>query len=60
MTERWQPSARAWVIGAAISLVAFAGFAIVEGLAAGFQFLALILLVDALLLMAFALYHRVK
>lgn len=60
MTERWQPSVRAWVIGAVLSLGAFAAFAYAEGLAAGFQFLTLILLVDALLLTTFALIHRVK
>jgi predicted Co/Zn/Cd cation transporter (cation efflux family) len=60
MTERWKPSARAWVIGAVLSLAAFIGFAVAGGLASGLQFLALILLVDALLLAIFALIHRVK
>lgn len=48
------------MIGAVLSLGAFAAFAITEGLAAGFQFLALVLLVDALLLATFSLIHRVK
>jgi predicted Co/Zn/Cd cation transporter (cation efflux family) len=60
MSEHWQPSARVWVIGSVISLAAFTGFAIAEGLASGFQFLAIILFVDALLLLIFDLIHRVK
>ena len=60
MAERWQPSIRAWVVGGVLSLAAFAAFAAVEGLAAGFQFLAFIFLVDALLLVVFSLIHRVK
>lgn len=48
------------MVGSVLSLAAFAAFAISEGLASGFQFLALILLVDALLLASFALIHRVK
>jgi predicted Co/Zn/Cd cation transporter (cation efflux family) len=60
MTERWRPSARAWVIGFVLSLAAFIGFAIAGGLASAFQFLALILLVDALILAIFGLIHRVK
>jgi predicted Co/Zn/Cd cation transporter (cation efflux family) len=60
MSEHWQPSLRSWVIGTVISLAAFACFAIFQGLASGFQFLALILLVDALLVAVFAFIHRVK
>jgi hypothetical protein len=60
MSEHWQPSLRSWVIGAVLSLAAFAAFAIVEGLASGFQLLALILLLDALVIAVFAFIHRVK
>jgi predicted Co/Zn/Cd cation transporter (cation efflux family) len=60
MSEQWQPGLRSWVIGAVISLAAFACFAVAEGLAAGFQFLALVLLIDALIVVIFAFIHRVK
>ena len=60
MSEHWQPSLRSWVIGAVVSLAVFAAFAASEGLAPGFQFLALILLVDALVIAIFAFIHRVK
>ena len=60
MSEHWQPSLRSWVIGTVLSLAAFAAFAIAEGLASGFQLLALILLFDALLVAIFAFIHRVK
>lgn len=60
MSEPWHPSIRSWVIGAVLSLGAFAAFAIVEGLASGFQLLALILLVDALVLATLTFIHRVK
>jgi len=58
--EHWQPSLRSWTIGAVVSLAAFVAFVAVAGLASGFQFLALILLVDALVLASFAFIHRVK
>lgn len=60
MSEHWQPSLRSWVIGGVLSLGAFAAFAIAEGLASGFQLLALILLIDALAVAVFAFIHRVK
>jgi predicted Co/Zn/Cd cation transporter (cation efflux family) len=60
MSEHWQPSLRSWVIGAVLSLAAFAAFAMAEGLASGFQLLALILLLDALVIAMFAFIHRVK
>jgi hypothetical protein len=43
-----------------VSLGAFIAFSVAEGIASGFQFLALVLLVDALVLATFALIHRVK
>jgi predicted Co/Zn/Cd cation transporter (cation efflux family) len=58
--HHWQPSLRSWVIGGVLSLAAFAAFAIAEGLASGFQLLALILLLDALVVAIFAFIHRVK
>jgi predicted Co/Zn/Cd cation transporter (cation efflux family) len=58
--HHWQPSIRSWVIGAVLSLGAFAAFAAAKGLAPGFQLLALILLVDALVVAIFAFIHRVK
>ncbi len=60
MSEHWRPSLRSWVIGGVLSLAAFAALAAVEGLAAGFQLLALILLLDALVVVTFAFIHRVK
>lgn len=60
MSEHWNPSLRSWVIGALLSLGAFAAFVIAEGWATGFQLLALILLIDALVLAIFAFIHRVK
>ena len=60
MSEHWQPSLRSWVIGGVLSLGVFAAFAIAEGLASGFQLLALILLIDALAVAIFAFIHRVK
>ena len=60
MSEHWHPSARSWVIGAVLSLAAFAAFAVAEGLSSGFQLLALILLLDALVIAIFAFIHRVK
>ena len=60
MSEHWQPSLRSWVIGAVLSLGAFAAFSAAEGLSSGFQLLALILLLDALVIAIFAFIHRVK
>jgi predicted Co/Zn/Cd cation transporter (cation efflux family) len=60
MSEHWHPSLRSWTIGAVVSLAAFAAFAASEGLASGFQFFALILLVDALVVAVFAFIHRVR
>jgi hypothetical protein len=60
MSEQWQPGLRSWVIGAVVSLAAFGAFAAVAGLRPGFQFLALILLVDALIIAIFAFIHRVR
>ena len=59
-SEHWQPSLRSWVIGAVLSLAAFGAFAVAEGLSSGFQLLALILLLDALVIAIFAFIHRVK
>lgn len=60
MSEHWHPSLRSWVIGAVLSLVAFAAFAVAEGLASGFQLLAMILLLDALVIAIFAFIHRAR
>lgn len=60
MSEHWQPSLRSWVIGGVLSLGAFAAFTVAAGPASGFQLLALILLLDALVMATFAFIHRVK